>query len=68
MNDVASTNIYLNVQSVLQEAKKDYYKGTKKDVAIVVDEQDFLPPDGWVVLWVYAHVVKRAGEREKKKN
>ena len=46
MNDVASTNIYLNVQSVLQEAKKDYYKGTKKDVAIVVDEQDFLPPDG----------------------
>ena len=34
------------MQAVLQDARKAYKDGTHKDVALVVDEQEFLPSEG----------------------
>ena len=34
------------IQSVLLEVKKNYKDGTKKEVLLAVDEQEFLPAEG----------------------
>jgi hypothetical protein len=34
------------LQSILQDARKAYKDGTKKDVTLIVDEQEFLPLEG----------------------
>ena len=34
------------MQSIFQDAKKNYKEGTGKDVNLVVDEQEFLPSEG----------------------